>query len=181
MRFALTSCGITPEEVLARYGADAHTARPLTRQQAAQLADGGLSEGSVLRAGQLGDWSFCFEDYGVMVRMPGPLSALSCGTETLSVLRGGDGMSGFAYWQDGRCAERFEPGAAHTRPHPLHPRWDAVQARLDASGEEYPGLAGAGGDSAPHQGRTRHGHPRRPAAHPATQGQRADPRPTNSP
>ncbi|MFE7974396.1 DUF6461 domain-containing protein [Streptomyces shenzhenensis] len=83
----------------------------------------------------MGDWSFCFEDYGVMGRMPGPLSALSCGRETLSVLRGGDGMSGFAYWQDGRCAERFEPGA-----HPPHPWWDAVQTRLDASGEVHPGL-----------------------------------------
>ncbi len=72
--------------------------------------------------------------------MPGPLSALSRGTETLSVLRGGDGMNGFTYWREGQCAERFEPGAAGTKPRPPHPWWDAVQERLDASGEEYPGL-----------------------------------------
>lgn len=131
---------ITPEEVLARYGADAHTARFLTRQQATHLADGDLPEGSVLRAGQMGDWSFCFEDYGVMGCMPGPLSALSRGTETFSVLRGGDGMNGFTYWREGHCEERFEPGAAGTKPRPPHPWWDAVQERLDASGEEYPGL-----------------------------------------
>ncbi|MEK8144957.1 DUF6461 domain-containing protein [Streptomyces sp. M10(2022)] len=64
--------GITPSEVLARYGADAGTARLLTRQQAAQLAGGDLPEGSVLGAGQLGDWSFRFEDDGVMGCMPGP-------------------------------------------------------------------------------------------------------------
>ncbi|MGY0066898.1 DUF6461 domain-containing protein [Streptomyces sp. QTS137] len=132
--------GITPLEVLARYGADAGTARLLTRQQAAQLTDGDLPVGSVLQAGQLGDWSFCFEDYGVMGQMPGPLSALSRGTETFSVLRGGDGMNGFAYWRDGQCAERFEPGAPSTKPHPPHLWWDAVQERLDASREEYPGL-----------------------------------------
>ncbi|MFD3730220.1 DUF6461 domain-containing protein [Streptomyces sp. NPDC058632] len=133
--------GISPEEVLARYGADARTARPLTRQQATRLAGGDLlPEGSVLQAGQLGDWSFCFEEYGVMGRMPGPLSALSRDTETFSVLRGGDGMDGFAHWRDGECAERFEPGAAGTKPRPPPPWWDAVQERLDASGEEYPGL-----------------------------------------
>ncbi|MFE4385219.1 DUF6461 domain-containing protein [Streptomyces sp. NPDC056844] len=132
--------GITPLEVLARYGADASAARLLTRQQAAQLTDGDLPEGSVLQAGQLGDWSFCLEDYAVMGQMPGPLSALSRGTETFSVLRGGDGMNGFAYWRDGQCAERFQPGAPSTKPHPPHPWWDAVQERLNASGEEYPGL-----------------------------------------
>ncbi|MEZ3182639.1 helix-turn-helix domain-containing protein [Streptomyces pimonensis] len=132
--------GVTPEEVLARYGADARTARLLTRQQAAQLAGMDRPDGSVLRAGQLGDWSFCFEDYGVMGCMPGPLSALSRGTETFSVLRGGDGMNGFKCWRDGQCAEWFEPGAASTKPRPPHPWWDAVQERLDATGEEYPGL-----------------------------------------
>jgi hypothetical protein len=132
--------GITPHEVLVRYGADARTARFLTRRQAAHLNDGSLPRGSVLRAGALGDWSFCFEDYGVMGMMEGPLSSLSHGTETFSVLLGADGMNGFAHWRDGQCTERFEPGFAHTGPNPPHPWWDAVQERLDASGEEYPGL-----------------------------------------
>lgn len=128
---------ITPYDVLARYGADSGTARFLTRQQAAQLSG---PEGSVLCAGALGDWSFCFEEYGVMGAMAGPLSALSQGTETFSVLRGGDGMNGFAHWRDGQRTERFEPGYTHTRPPPPHPWWDAVQEQLDAAGTEYPGL-----------------------------------------
>ncbi|MEV5935054.1 DUF6461 domain-containing protein [Streptomyces sp. NPDC052079] len=132
--------GITPEDVLARYGADARAAQFLTRQQAGRLNDSSLAEGSVLRVGALGAWSFCFEDYGVMGAMPGPLSALSQGRETFSVLRGGDGTNGFAHWRDGQCTERFEPGFTHTKPKPPHPWWDAVQERLDATGEEYPGL-----------------------------------------
>ncbi|MGD9486046.1 DUF6461 domain-containing protein [Streptomyces sp. TRM70308] len=133
--------GITPEDVLARYGADTSAAQFFTRQHADQLHHGSLPEGSVLRAGALGDWSFCFEDNGVMGAMPGPLAALSQGTETLSVLQGGDGMNTFAQWRDGQCTEQFEPGFAHTRPAPPHPWWDTVHERLDASKEEHPGLA----------------------------------------
>jgi hypothetical protein len=132
--------GVTPQDVLARYGADARTAELLTREQAAPLHDGSLPGGSVLRVGSLGDWSFCFEGYGVMGVMPGPLSALSQATETISVLRGGDGMNRFAHWRGGQCNEQFEPGFTHTEPDPPHPWWDAVQERLDASGEQYPGL-----------------------------------------
>lgn len=128
---------ITPHGVLARYGADSRTGRFLTRLQAAQL---GGTESSVLRAGARGDWSFCFEECGVMGAMPGPLSTLSQGTETFSILRGGDGMNGFAHWRDGRCAERFEPGYTYTRPPAPHPWWDAVQEQFDAAGTEYPGL-----------------------------------------
>ncbi|GAB3003283.1 hypothetical protein GCM10023080_081280 [Streptomyces pseudoechinosporeus] len=131
--------GIAPEDVLTRYGADTSSAQFLTRQQAARLDDSSLPEGSVLRAGSLDDWSFCFEDFGVMGAMPGPLSALSQGTESLSVLRGGDGMNRFAHWRDGQCTEQFEPGFTHTKPDPPHLWWDTVQERLDASGEDYPG------------------------------------------
>jgi hypothetical protein len=138
--------GIAPEEVLARYGADADTARLITRQQAAQLMNGtasssGLPEGSLLRAGAWGGgWAFCYEDHGVMGAMPGPLSALSRGTETLGVLKGGDGMNRFSHWRDGHCTERFEPGFPRTRPNPPHPWWDAVQEQLERSSKPYPGL-----------------------------------------
>ncbi|MFF8696768.1 DUF6461 domain-containing protein [Streptomyces sp. NPDC015144] len=131
-----TRC-ITPHDVLARYGADSRTAQILTRQQAVQLSG---AEGSVLRAGALNNWSFCFEEYGVMGAMSGPLSALSQGTETFSVLRGGDGMNGFACWRDGQCTERFEPGYTYTRPPAPHPWWNAVQEQLDAAGTEHSGL-----------------------------------------
>ncbi|WP_370671431.1 MULTISPECIES: DUF6461 domain-containing protein [unclassified Streptomyces] len=129
--------GITPHEVLARYGADSRTARLLTRRQAARLSS---AEGSVLRTGTLGAWAFCFEEYGVMGAMPGPLSALSQDTESLSILRGGDGMNTFAYWSDGQCVERFEPGAVSPRPSEPHYWWDLVQEQLDAAGTGHPGL-----------------------------------------
>ncbi|RSO43158.1 hypothetical protein DMH15_10695 [Streptomyces sp. WAC 06725] len=132
--------GITPHDVLSRYGADHRAAQLLNRQQAAALNEDSPPDGSVLRSGSLGEWSFCFEDYGVVGAMPGPLSALSRGTETFSVLLGGDGMNGFAHWRDSECTEQFEPGFSHTKPNPPHPWWDIVQGRLDASGEEYPGL-----------------------------------------
>ncbi|MFJ7416343.1 DUF6461 domain-containing protein [Streptomyces sp. NPDC098077] len=124
---------ITPDEALDRYGAERRSAQLLTRRQATQLDYTTHAIGSVLRAGALAGWSFCFEDNGVMGRMPGPLSALSQDTETFSILRGADGMNGFAYWRDGQCAERFEPGFAHTAPPPPHPWWDAVQQRLGLS------------------------------------------------
>lgn len=129
---------ITPDEVLDRYGASSRTAQLLTRRQATQLDATERVEGSVLRVGALEGWSFCFEDNGVMGRMPGPLSALSQDTETLSILRGADGMNGFAHWRDGQCAKRFEPG--FTAPPSPHPWWDAVQQRLDPSEGSIPVL-----------------------------------------
>ncbi|WP_405686427.1 DUF6461 domain-containing protein [Streptomyces sp. NBC_00057] len=143
--------GITPEDVLARYGADARTAQFLTRQQAAHLYDSSLPEGSVLRAGALGDWSFCFEDCGVMGMMPGPLSALSYGTETFSVLLGGDGMNGFAHWRDGQCTERFEPGftSASGPPRPWAATTGAPPTRRRTREARAPGLFGSGRHGAP--------------------------------
>ncbi|MBQ0971007.1 hypothetical protein KBZ00_07445 [Streptomyces sp. RK31] len=49
-------------------------------------------------------------------------------------------MNSFAYWRDGQCIERFEPGFAGTRPPAPHRWWDVVQQQLDAAGTEYPGL-----------------------------------------
>ncbi|WGD39733.1 hypothetical protein PYS65_06065 [Streptomyces cathayae] len=40
---------------------------------------------SVLRVGSLGDWSFCYEEWGVLGGMPGLLSRLSHDTETFTV------------------------------------------------------------------------------------------------
>ncbi|MGW0825545.1 DUF6461 domain-containing protein [Streptomyces sp. NPDC002845] len=136
--------GITPEEILVRYGAAPGHARLLDREQARDIADESRArkaEGTVLRAGSLGDWSFCFEEWGVDGTLTEVLSALSRGTETFSVLLGGDGMNVFAHWQDGKCGELFEPGEPDAEPSPPHPWWDAVQARWETSGADYPGLA----------------------------------------
>ncbi|WP_432941573.1 DUF6461 domain-containing protein [Marinactinospora thermotolerans] len=130
--------GVTPAEVLRGYGADPGTAQMLSFEEAQGLYPPG--DGSVLRAGALDGWAFCYEDIGVMGAMPGPLSVLSWGTETLSVLRGGDGMNGFSWWYDGQQVESFEPGFVHTRPRSPSTFWDAVQARIDAAGDHHVGL-----------------------------------------
>ncbi|MFE7410480.1 DUF6461 domain-containing protein [Streptomyces laurentii] len=132
--------GIGPEDVLARYGADPRDARLLAERDAGPLYGSHHPDGSVLRAGALGGWSFCFEDCGIMGVLPGPLTALSWRTETLALHRSAKGMSRFAHWRDGFPSEGFEPGFPGTRGEPPHPWWDAVQARRDATGEEFPGL-----------------------------------------
>ncbi|MER7794545.1 DUF6461 domain-containing protein [Streptomyces sp. NPDC097640] len=132
--------GIAPEEVLTRFGADIRDARLLDGQQAAALMFGTYDQeprGSVIRVGALGEWSFSTEEYGLMGRMPGPLSALSEGRETFSILKGGDGMNIFEHWRDGRRTEWFEPGYSYTRPVAPHPWWDAAQAGIEAAGSEY--------------------------------------------
>ncbi|MTK05190.1 DUF6461 domain-containing protein [Micromonospora sp. CP22] len=121
---------ITAPDVLARYGADPRVARLLDRDEANSLYAETAQEGSMLRAGSLGMWSFCFEEHGITSAMSGTCATLSEGTETLSVLRGADGMNGFAHWRDGRRVERFEPGMTVTKPQPPHPWWDAVEVHL---------------------------------------------------
>lgn len=115
-------------EVLHRYGADPGTARVLTPGETSGLRELALRGGTVLRAGTVGGWSFCYEDVGGAGSRPGPLGALSNGTETLSLLRGGDGMNRMAYWRDGQCLEDFEPGAADRLPRGERHFWDLVHS-----------------------------------------------------
>jgi hypothetical protein len=124
--------GLTPEDVLARYGADPHAARLLDHHHASSMYGEDPQEKAVLRAGSLGTWSFCLEEESVTGVMSVTCSALSEGTETLSILRGGDGMNTFAHWRDKQCVERFEPGMPYTKPQPPHPWWDLLHDRLDA-------------------------------------------------
>ncbi|MFF4834980.1 DUF6461 domain-containing protein [Streptomyces sp. NPDC001315] len=138
--------GVTPDEVLARYGAVPHHARVMPKREADNLGADSYRTGtakSVLRVGALGDWSFCHETWGVLGAMPGPLSALSRDTETFTVDLGGDGMNTFGHWRGGRCTEVFEPGEPATRPLPPHPWWDAVQEQREAAGSGEPGLVPA--------------------------------------
>ncbi|MBL3671504.1 hypothetical protein JL475_37625 [Streptomyces sp. M2CJ-2] len=97
---------------------------------------------SVLRVGSLGDWSFCYEEWGVLGGLPGLLSRLSCDTETFTV-DSNISMDTFGYWRDGRCTEAFEPDEPGTRRLPPHPWWDALQERREAAGGSEPGLVAA--------------------------------------
>ncbi|MGJ5893391.1 hypothetical protein DF268_29130 [Streptomyces sp. V2] len=100
--------GLSPEEVFARYGADPGRARLLDWDTASDLLTG--EDGvSLLRAGTLGGWTFCVEEDGVTGSLAEPLTELSRGTETYSILTT-DGIDVFQHWRDGVCVENFEPG-----------------------------------------------------------------------
>lgn len=105
--------GRTPYHVLAAYGADPGRARLLTRDEV-HGKDMDSEGGTLLRAGMLAEWAFCFEDgepEGIKDRV---LCDLSTGTETLTVFHGGDGMDVFQHFADGREVESFEPGMRTT-------------------------------------------------------------------
>ncbi|MFV2104759.1 DUF6461 domain-containing protein [Micromonospora sp. LOL_024] len=157
---------ITAPDALARYGADPQVARLLDRDQANSLYAATTQEGSVLRAGSLGMWSFCFEEHGITGAMSGTCTALSEGTETLSLLHGADGMNSFAHWRDGRRVERFEfrhdlheastttPLVGRCRGSPRH-----------TSSAAFPADVGPGGGDDTHRCRARLPHRQRAAAH----------------
>ncbi|MET8507479.1 DUF6461 domain-containing protein [Streptomyces sp. NPDC004787] len=123
--------GLGPDEVFSRYGADPARSRPLDADAASGLSTGGSSAGAVslLRAGRLGEWTFCVEDDGVIGSWPEPLAALSRGTETYSVLST-EGLAVFQHWRDGTCLENVEPGLDHPRPGPPGPWWDRIREAL---------------------------------------------------
>ncbi|WP_204038206.1 DUF6461 domain-containing protein [Micromonospora qiuiae] len=134
---------ITAPDVLARYGADPQAARLLERDEAHPLYDATAQEGSVLRAGSFGEWSFCWEEHGIAGAMFGTCAALSEGTETLSLLRCAKGRNSFAHWRDGQCVEHFEPGMTFTKPQSPHPWWDAIEDHLAAQPPQRSSLISA--------------------------------------
>lgn len=135
--------GRVPRTVLELYGADSDTARVLSEADTTD-ARPPRGAGSVLRTGTLGEWAFCFETHGVLGAGPEVLGRLSRGTQTLALLKGGDGMNVFEHRVDGRRAERFEPGLARTArgegPHLFRP---AVQQLIDAEPDPTPALHAA--------------------------------------
>ncbi|MGW7262324.1 DUF6461 domain-containing protein [Streptomyces sp. NPDC054842] len=131
--------GLSPEEVFTRYGANADQARILDWDAASDLVSED-EEVSLLRAGRLGEWTFCVEENGVIGFKDEPLAQLSRDTETYSVATT-DGIDVFQYWRDGECVENFEPGMEYTRPERTAPWWDRVEAALAAHEGEDAGMA----------------------------------------
>ncbi len=126
---------VTSAEVLRRYGANPEDARMRTHADNRDLYEMAAVSGTVLRSGTLSGWSFCYEDMHIFGSRPGVLASLSQATETLSLLRGGDGMNSFTVWRDGQREELFEPGAPSVRPHYEGQLYDLVQRyRTDQSG-----------------------------------------------
>ncbi|MFD7688100.1 DUF6461 domain-containing protein [Streptomyces sp. NPDC059781] len=105
--FCLTlSRNRSPEEVLALYGADAGSAR---RVRVESMPDAPPRR-TTLRAGSLGEWSFCVEfDYHIGCTAT-VMRDLSAGTETLVLYRTAKALEVFRYVVDGRVVEQFEPG-----------------------------------------------------------------------
>lgn len=125
----------TPGQVLTAYGADPRHAHLADRQEALAVSRA-PEKGSVLRAAQLADWTLCLEEDNLLGTMPHVLASLSKDTETLCILRGGDGMHRFAHWRNGAPAEAFEPGMGHTRPPAPHPWWDNIERRAAAGSRQ---------------------------------------------
>ncbi|MFF9984712.1 DUF6461 domain-containing protein [Streptomyces erythrochromogenes] len=135
--------GITPTELLTRYGAhEPDQVRPLTRQEAEvlgqRISDETIS-GTVLRVGTGNGWSFCLEEWGWVGSTRDVLARLSHNTESFSLLKDARGRSIFQVWRDGHQAKRFEPGMIGTRPATPHPWWDALEQSRISSGQEHPG------------------------------------------
>ena len=119
--------GLTPDELLGRYGADPAAARPLPFIDIDATLQPDIDH-AVLRVGVLGEWAFGIEDCGIQRAAPATLAELSRGTETISVLSGENAFQVFEYWVDGQSREQFEPAAASTlRAAGPHPFWDAAE------------------------------------------------------
>lgn len=112
--FCLTfSRDVTPEAVLERYGAIPSMAENAGPADANLLVPRG-GDGTLLRVGELGAWSFCFESPGVEGAMPWTLAELSRETETLAYDCGATGMDIVERWVDGHPLEQFEPAVFNT-------------------------------------------------------------------
>ncbi|WP_125506530.1 MULTISPECIES: DUF6461 domain-containing protein [unclassified Streptomyces] len=106
----------SPVDLLRLYDADPTAARTMTRR--ASDAAFGWPEGTVLRAGRAGTWSFCIENWWLAVGFdPGLLEELSVGTDTVHYFRNPKGGFFVKHLRDGRCVESFELGL---RPNPFY-------------------------------------------------------------
>ncbi|MFI9421805.1 DUF6461 domain-containing protein [Streptomyces werraensis] len=134
--------GLEPREVFARYGADPGRARPLDRDAASALLPDDADDGpvSLLRAGRIGEWTFCVEEDGTIGFGEEALAELSRGAETYGVATT-EGIDVFQHWRDGECVEYFEPGMEHSRSEPHGPWWDRVEEALAAHEGEGAGMA----------------------------------------
>lgn len=122
--------GITPTEALTRYGFAVEQAHPHTRTEFLALERPARTPPPTLvAAGTMNRWAFCYEEGGCLGSDPRVLSDLSDGTDALSLHDIG-GRTVFSHWRDRFRHEGFEPGFPGSRHHVgQHPFWDRMQAR----------------------------------------------------
>ncbi|MGC5566180.1 DUF6461 domain-containing protein [Streptomyces sp. FR-108] len=129
-------------DLLRRLEVEPSASSMLGRTEAESLIDF-ESEGSLLRAGGLDNWSFCFETWGTLGAGEYGLSRMSRGTQTLSYTNGGNGLDLVQRWVDGRPVEVFEVLVAGSlRAQAETPLWDAAQLHLSEPAESETSLAG---------------------------------------
>ncbi|MFB7618306.1 DUF6461 domain-containing protein [Kitasatospora sp. NPDC056181] len=121
--------GLSVGEVVAAYGADPERMRVLSAAEAGRLYPMAAG-GALLRVGQLGGWTFCFEDREAEGLKPGVLARLCEHSEVVHLFYA-VGMTVVERLENGRQLECFEPGQHHpprgSGPHDLY---DAVRAGL---------------------------------------------------
>ncbi|MEV6483317.1 DUF6461 domain-containing protein [Streptomyces sp. NPDC051576] len=119
--------GVTPEDLLRRYGADASQASSIAFPQVYELLQPG-PDSSILRVGTLREWTFCCETLGVQGIMPAVLAALSQDTQTVAFNHGANALHTLEHWVDGQPREHFEAGQESTlQAADVHPFWDAAE------------------------------------------------------
>ncbi|MFJ8754603.1 DUF6461 domain-containing protein [Streptomyces sp. NPDC102441] len=107
--FCMTlSLGKSPEEVINIYGADAGEARWLTADAPGAYVTNATT--TVLRAGSLGDWTFCLEFEYLLGSNEGIMRELSTNAEAIVIFRTAKALTGFHYVANCELLESFEPG-----------------------------------------------------------------------
>ncbi|MEV0904979.1 DUF6461 domain-containing protein [Streptomyces hokutonensis] len=120
---------MTQNDLLRNLGAQSRSVTQLDLWDSENLVGPDSQSGSLVRAGSVAHWAFCFETYGNLGADPGMLTPLSQGTEILSFNYAGTTV--IQRWKNGQCVELFEP----MTPATLHtygdkPLWDSTQRYL---------------------------------------------------
>jgi hypothetical protein len=133
--------GLDETEALSRLGALPDELRPRTLDEATE-ASGSFAAGypDFAFALDLGEWTVLIEPDGFQGSLTGPLTALSRGTEAVSVQRHDYADHGFSYAVDGTLVTGFEPTWPDQRwgsePDRLLGRMRAVGLDLDAEDDD---------------------------------------------
>lgn len=132
--FCLTlSHGLAPADALGRYGVDPAAARAIHFPDAVDLPRD--NDVSVLRAGIMGEWTFCIELFGVQGSLSHILENLSSNTDTLSIMAA-ESLTYFEHWRQGHQLESFEPGTTEALlPNKLQSFRKSIQRRTTAASD----------------------------------------------
>lgn len=130
--------GLDPESIINRYGPHAVVEGWLDHEDAIARHRPGVG-GVLLRSGVLGDWGFCFEQGATSTLFVGIQSALSAGTQTITLCDVPEGASTILLVaRDGQVTANIEIGMSVLHPGPDTAALLAELGEVDTSvpGEE---------------------------------------------